>query len=115
MAEDKFRMSPDVCSYTSDDNRTFHFEISLPGVKKEDIHLKLISEGFSLTAPGKDCEYVSALSFCCPVEAEKAEANYENGCLKVAVPFKTDAGMSQTSGSTTSSAPMARVMTLRSG
>ena len=88
MAAEKFRLAPDVCSYTDEENQTLNFEVSLPGVKKKDIHLQLIDDGFSLTAPGKDCEYVTALSFCCPVRAQEAQAKYDNGCLQVVVPFK---------------------------
>ena len=88
MAVEKFRLAPDVCSYTDEKNQTLNFEVSLPGVKKKDIHLQLIDDGFSLTAPGKDCEYVTALSFCCPVRAKDAQATYDNGCLQVVVPFK---------------------------
>ncbi|MGE5840681.1 MAG: Hsp20/alpha crystallin family protein [Deltaproteobacteria bacterium] len=64
-------------------------EISLPGVKKEEIHLKMSDDSYDLSAPrGEDLEYVSAMGFCCPVKAKAAKADYENGLLKISVPFR---------------------------
>lgn len=88
MAKDLFRMSPDVCSYMSDDNNSLNIEVSMPGIDKKDIQLQMVDESFSLSAAGKDVEYVTASAFCCPVKAAEAQATYENGCLKITVPFK---------------------------
>ena len=63
-------------------------EISIPGVKREDVDLKLLEDSLYLTASRDDVEFVTTLAFCCPVVPSKAEAHYENGLLKLTVPFK---------------------------
>jgi HSP20 family protein len=88
MAQDKFRVTPDVCTYMSEDEHTLNIQVSIPGVKKDDIRLRMLDDSFSLTAPGNDVEYVAASAFCCPVKANEAQANYEDGCLKIVVPLK---------------------------
>ena len=88
MAKDLFRMSPDVCSYMSEDKNHLNIEVTMPGIDKKNIQLQMVDDSFSLSAAGKDVEYVTASAFCCPVKAAEAQATYENGCLKIKVPFK---------------------------
>ena len=42
----------------------------------------------TLEAPRGELVYATTLAFCCPVSAKEASANYENGLLKIEIPFK---------------------------
>jgi len=62
-------------------------EVILPGVEKKDIAFKISDNGFYVKAKKEGFEYADSYAFCCPVEPEKAVANYSNGVLKVTVPY----------------------------
>ena len=85
---DRIKVAPEICSYVDDDGKFLSVEISIPGVKREDVDLKLQEDSLYLAAPRDDVEFVTTLAFCCPVAPDKAEAHYENGLLKLTVPFK---------------------------
>ena len=52
------------------------------------IDVKILGDSIHLTAPARDVEYVAALALAWPVKPDKAEASYENGLLRIEVPFK---------------------------
>jgi HSP20 family molecular chaperone IbpA len=85
---EKRKLDAELCSCVDDEKSSIHLEFTIPGVQKEDIDFKLNHDGFSLKAEKNDAEYVSTGSFCCPVEIEKTEANYENGLLLINIPLK---------------------------
>ena len=85
---DKVKLAPNIFSYPDFEHSDLHMEISLGGVKKEDITLKVYDESFYIRAPQDDFEYVASMRFCCPVKAIDTKATFENGILKVIIPFK---------------------------
>ena len=88
MAKEKFKMFAEVCSHMDEDNSKLNLEVCIPGVKKEDIKLRMHEGGFDVSAPAETVEYAGAYAFCCPVKPGEAKANYEDGLLRIVVPFK---------------------------
>lgn len=88
MEAERRKVAADVCSYVDDDGSKLHLEVTLPGVRKEGITVKLLDDSFSIVAERDDLEYVTAGAFCCPVNPGEANAVYDNGLLKIDIPFK---------------------------
>lgn len=76
------------CDCDDVENDHYHITLELPGVKKNDINLKLINTGMRLNAKkGDNIEYISELKFLCDANPEKAKASYEDGLLTIDIPF----------------------------
>jgi HSP20 family molecular chaperone IbpA len=85
---DTLRLSPAICAYPDDKFENLEIEVVLPGVEKKDISFKISEDGFYIKATKEGVEYVDSYSICCPVNPDKATANYSNGVLKVKVPYQ---------------------------
>jgi HSP20 family protein len=82
------KVAAELCSYITDDCSKLSMEVLLPGVKKEDITLRLLDDTFTISAPRDDLEYVATGAFCSPIRPTEVNAIYENGLLKIEAPFK---------------------------
>ena len=88
MPQEKLNITPQTCLYTDSVHTKLIIEVILPGVKKENIKLKMHDDSFYLFATREDINFVVTTPFCCPVNPEYAKAIYDNGLLKIDVPFK---------------------------
>jgi Molecular chaperone (small heat shock protein) len=82
------RLSPSICVYQDENCENVIIEVALPGVEKKDISFKISDSGFYVRATKEGVKYADSYAFLCPVEPEKAVANYSNGLLTVTVPYK---------------------------
>jgi HSP20 family protein len=85
---DTIMLTPVMQMYPDDRYENLLIELILPGIEKKDISFKLDENSFYLVANKEGVKYVASYSTCCPVDAKKAIAKYENGILKVTVPYQ---------------------------
>ena len=88
MPEYRIKVAPDTVVYADGENHKLVVEFAIPGAPTDTIDVKILEDSVHLTAPARDIEYVSALALGLPVKPDKAEATYENGLLRLQVPFK---------------------------
>jgi HSP20 family protein len=84
----RMKVAPDTVAYADAANDRLIVEFAIPGAPTETIDVKILEDSVHLVAPARDIEYVSALALGWPVKPHKAEATYENGLLRIEVPFK---------------------------
>jgi HSP20 family protein len=88
MPENRIRIAPNTVAYADEENLKLVVEFSIPGAPTDTIDLKVLPDSVHLIAPARDIEYVAALALPWPVKPDKAVAIYENGLLRIEVPFK---------------------------
>ncbi len=88
--QEKIMFSPSVCSYADDETTSYKIEIQLPGVEKDTIKLKMHDDSFFIKGETEDTIYIGTYAICCPVKPEEAKATYNQGLLKIDVPFKEE-------------------------
>lgn len=81
-------ITPEVVTFADDCHSVFTIQVTLPGVKREEIKLELHDDALNLAAPGDEFDYVVTLSFCCPVNPRTATTSYEKDILKLEVEFR---------------------------
>lgn len=88
MPKFQMKVAPDTVAYADGETHKLVVEFSIPGAPSDTIDAKILEDSVHLTAPARDIEYVAALALGWPVKPDKAEATYENGLLRIEVPFK---------------------------
>lgn len=88
--EDLAEIYPSVC--VDHDAENYHIEVELPGVKKENIDLKMGERSFCIRAPREDVIYSSCYSLAHGIDTSKTSAKFENGLLLIKAPFKSPVG-----------------------
>ena len=84
----RMKVAPDTVAYADSEHHKLIVEFAIPGAPTETIDVKILEDSVHLLAPARDIDYVSALALGWPVKPDKAEATYENGLLRIEVPFK---------------------------
>jgi len=82
------KVAPVTVAYADGQEHKLIVEFAIPGAPTETIDVKVLKDSVHLLAPARDIDYVSALALGWPVKPDKAEATYENGLLRIEVPFK---------------------------
>ena len=88
MQVERIKVAPVTVAYADGQHDKLIVEFAIPGAPTESIDVKILEDSVHLMAPARDIEYVSALALGWPVKPDKAEATYENGLLRIEVPFK---------------------------
>jgi HSP20 family protein len=88
MQAERMKVAPDTVAYADGEHHKLIVEFAIPGAPTETVDVKILEDSVYLLAPARDIEYVSALALGWPVKPGKAEATYENGLLRIEVPFK---------------------------
>ena len=88
MQVERMKVAPVTFAYADGQHDKLIVEFAIPGAPTESIDVKILEDSVHLLAPARDIEYVAALALGWPVKPDKAEATYENGLLRIEVPFK---------------------------
>ena len=88
MQVERMKVAPVTTAYADAEQHKLIVEFAIPGAPTETVDVKVLKDSVHLLAPARDIEYVSALALGWPVKPDKAEATYENGLLRIEVPFK---------------------------
>jgi HSP20 family protein len=93
MAENKIKnrywINPCDCGCDCDEaiEDVYRLTYELPGIKKEDIDLKVTKRSLRLIAKRDDVEYYNEFPFTCDADEESVQAVYENGLLNIEIPL----------------------------
>ena len=86
--EIQYRVYPDIYRRINHDEKTVELEVSLPGVRKDEIKLKALPKWFHLEGNRGHMQYSANQSWGFEIVPEKTTAKYENGLLKIQAHIK---------------------------
>lgn len=75
----KMKLPAEVCSYADEEHHSVRLEISVPGVKREDIKLKMCDDSFNIVVPRDDFDYATAMPFFALSRRVRTRPNTETG------------------------------------
>ena len=79
--EYKYRIKPRYGVWSDEDKITI--QVALPGVNKNDIEMKTLTDYFTLRAQRDDILYILDLDMGIEIEPKETKATYEEGLLRV--------------------------------
>jgi HSP20 family protein len=74
--------------YMDHDDKNYYIQVELPGVKKEDAELEVSDQSFCIRGERADVELLGCYILTHSVNAEKAQAKFDNGLLSIEIPIK---------------------------
>ncbi|WP_052299939.1 Hsp20/alpha crystallin family protein [Ferroglobus placidus] len=83
---------PDVFVSHDEKDENLLIDVFLPGAEKETIRLSFTKSGFCVEArdENRDITYFGCFTLAHEVFPDKAKAKFENGVLRITVPFKKE-------------------------
>ena len=78
-----YNVFPDMHRHFNSKDQTIEFEVSLPGVAKENIKLKALNGWFNLSAQRGQLGYAANQNWGKEIMPEKTTAKYDNGLLSI--------------------------------
>ncbi len=84
----KYQVFPDLSRRINSRNKTVSIEVSLPGVKKENISVKALPTWFNIVGSYGNIEYSANQSWGAEIIPNKTKAKYDNGLLRITAFFK---------------------------
>ena len=88
MKNARIKITPKSIAYADNKINRLILEFNIPGAPSDTIDMNILKDSIWLKAPAGDIEYVFILVLRRPVKPDIAKATYENGLLRIEVPFK---------------------------
>lgn len=82
----KIVYTPSNCIYHDEDN--YYMEVELPGTKKENIDIEMTENSICIRGEKDSITYSGCWSLYHATDTKKASAEFDNGLLKITLPFK---------------------------